>query len=171
VFFWRVVRGKGAQQVPPLRYAPVGMTNLIWFGILSFVSGFQVPLRLANAVASELEMESVHKFQPTKQILDLSSRSEAQWRDLRFTPPQTNPHRSDRLRFVIPTEAKRSGGTCCAPFSHSPNFIKALHSQICHPERREGSAVRLSEYRNLMQVTALPLTSGRKHSAGDVGAS
>jgi hypothetical protein len=25
---WNVVRGKGAQQVPPLRCAPVGMTNV-----------------------------------------------------------------------------------------------------------------------------------------------
>jgi len=26
-FTWGVVRGKGAQQVPPLRYAPVGVTK------------------------------------------------------------------------------------------------------------------------------------------------
>ncbi len=33
---WRLVCGCGEQQVPPLRYAPVGMTILFW--VLGFVT-------------------------------------------------------------------------------------------------------------------------------------
>jgi hypothetical protein len=60
------------QQVPPLRYAPVGMTIL---------------LRESNGVASWREI----RIRPHQNCHP--DRSVAQWRDLLFLSIQSNPHR------------------------------------------------------------------------------
>jgi hypothetical protein len=45
-------------------------------------------------------------------------RSAAQWRDLQFSQPASDPDGSTTLPFVIPTEAQRSGGICSSLNQH-----------------------------------------------------
>ena len=71
------------QQVPPLRYAAVGMTRLL----------------------------QLSRTKPPGSQLCHPGRSVAQWRDLLA---RLNLQGSS---FVIPTEAQRSGGTCCSTAS------------------------------------------------------
>ncbi len=58
----------------------------------------------------------------------IPDRSEAEWRDLLFIIPVSNLKESATLPFVIPTEAKRSGGICS---STDPSWK-------CFPEKRRA---------------------------------
>jgi hypothetical protein len=54
------------------------------------------------------------------------------WRDLQFTPPATNSNQSTTLPLVIPTGAKRSGGTC-GSLNHQPTFSCATDKTLIYP--------------------------------------
>jgi hypothetical protein len=68
-------------------------------------------------------------------------RSEAKWRDLLFrASPSSTPEGSATFPFVIPTEAKRSGGIC----SFSPPATKA-NGPNPHPQNKLSSRPKRSE--------------------------
>jgi hypothetical protein len=88
-FVW----GKGAQQIPPLRCASVGMTNL--FGG-----------KVETATGHSLDL---------KQICHPTEAQRSGGACLRPGPKQNPAKTWPSNKFVIPTEAQRSGGACLRP--------------------------------------------------------
>jgi hypothetical protein len=76
----------------------------------------------------------------------------------------SSPNGSAALPFVIPTGAKRSGGTCCFfnPLHQTPNGTAAVPFVI--PSVAEGSAVHHPRHRIRMEAPLSPLSSRPERS-------
>jgi hypothetical protein len=136
---------KGAPQIPPLRFAPVGMTKRrVWW---------KGEDRLLERTALSLNYRALPQLPPSpsttalslnyRPLLQLPPSPSTTALSFNYRPlPQLPPSPSttalsfenralpfhNRFLFVIPTGAKRSGGICGAPFG-CPTFT--LLQPIC----------------------------------------
>ena len=100
-------------QVPPLRYAPVGMTILLWELALALVNG--TSSRWHNKIV--IPTEAQRSGEPDLRRVQGGARRWKmrvdQFRELaRLLVPLTRAKANSHNKIVIPTGAQRSGGTC-----------------------------------------------------------